>query len=459
MDKTGEILWSESKDFIERALKKTGVPGCSVGVLHQGEIKTAGFGTSNLEKMSQVSGETLFQIGSISKTFTATLVLKLVEESKLDLHLPVRTYLPDFKVADETVSASVTPYHLLTHSAGWDGDLFLDTGAGEDAIHKYIQRMAVREQLYPLGEFYSYNNSGFVVLGGILEAVTQKPLEELYRSYIIQPLGLKHLFFTAADVITYDYSVGHQPTHDGNNVARPWAMPRCALSMGGIVTNVGDLLIYAQCYLAKGKTSNGKQLLSAELITEMFKPKQIINKEDRTSVGFSWMRRELENCTLISHGGGTNGQATQLTLLPEHDFALAIFTNSDRGGLVIEEVQKFLLKTYLNVTYQLPKVIQSSPEQLAACTGIGSRPGVNLYMDMMGKHLVGLLEDTVGFPSENDPPPPPLPPFRIGRCAEDRLIVLDGDMKDLVIDLFRDADGKINYLRASRMFRFSPKKI
>jgi CubicO group peptidase (beta-lactamase class C family) len=457
MDKVNDNLWTESKGFIESILKKTGVPGCSVGILHQGEIKADGFGFSNIEKKSPVSGKTLFQIGSITKTFTATVAMKLVEENKLDLHLPVQSYLPDFKVVDESASIKVTPYHLLTHSAGWDGDLFLETGDGDDAIQKYIKRMAEREQLMPLGEYFSYNNAGFAVLGGILEAITQKRLEELYRSYIIEPLGLEHLFFNAADVITYDFSVGHHSSPEGNNVARPWRVPRNVLPMGGIVTNVGDLLLYAQCYLAKGTTPNGKQILKPESITEMFSPKLFINKEDRTSVGYSWMRRDLANCYIISHGGGTNGQITQLSLLPDHDFALAIFTNSDHGGNLIQEVQKFLLKTYLDVAYDIPKEIVSTPEQLAVYIGTASRPGYNVYIDMIGKSLVGLEEVTFGFPTENDPPPPPAPPYRIGRCAEDRLIILDGDGKGMPIDVFRDAEGKINYLRAGRMYRFSPK--
>ena len=457
MESVNDNRWVETKAFIEGVLKKTGVPGCSVGILHQGEILSAGFGVSNIEKGYSVSGDTLFQIGSITKTFTATLAMKLVEEKKLDLHRPVRAYLPDFKVADEAVSAEGTPYHLLTHSAGWDGDLFLDTGDGEDAIPKYIQRMATREQLMPPGEYFSYNNAGFAVLGGILEAVTQKRLEELHRANIIEPLGLGHVYLNAGEAITHDFAVGHHPAPEGNVVARPWRLQRAVLPMGGIITNVGDLLRYAQCYLAKGQTPDGKQVLQPETVAEMFAPKVQINPEDGTSVGYAWMRRDLEDGAILSHGGGTNGQITQLSLLPERDFALAIFTNSDKGGALIQEVQKFLLKTYLDIDLDSPKAIESTPEQLATYAGTARRPGFNVYTEMVGGCLVGLQEVTIGFPTEDDPPPPPGQPYRIGRCAEDRLIVLDGDGKGMPIDVFRDEAGKINYLRAGRMYRFTPK--
>jgi CubicO group peptidase (beta-lactamase class C family) len=456
MNAVNDNRWIEATKFIESIFKKTGIPGCCVGILHQGEFKTCAFGVSNIEKLSPVTEKTLFQIGSISKTFTATVAMKLVEENKLDLHKPVRSYLKDFKVADEAVSAQVTPYHLLTHSAGWEGDFFVETGDGEDAHQRYIQRMTDRQQLFPLGEYFSYNNAGFAVLGGILEAVTQKPIEALYRETIVGPLGLEHLFFNAAEAITYDFAVGHHASPEGNRAARPWRMPRGLLSMGGIVTDVGDLLHYAQCYLVKGKTPAGTQMLKPESITEMFTPKVTNNKDDRTSVGYSWMRRELKSGYLIRHGGGTNGQLTELNLLPEHDFALAIFTNGDQGGRLISEVQQYLLKTYPDAAFDMPKEIESTPEQLAAYAGTASRQGFKVHLAMMGRHLVGLDEETIGFPTENDPPPPPSQPFRVGRCAEDRLIILDGDGKNGIFDVFRDAEGKIQYIRAGRMYQFTP---
>ena len=449
-------LWSKVTAFVENAMKETNVPGCSVGILHHGEIKSAGFGVASTEKMDPVGENTLFQIGSISKTFTAMVSLKLVEDGKLDLDKPVRTYLPDFQVADEAVSAAVTLRHLLTHTAGWDGDLFIETGDGDDAIEKYILRMAERKQIFALGKYFSYNNSGFAVLGAILEKVSQMKLEELYRNYIIDPLELKQVFFNAGEVITYDFAVGHHSSPEGNQVARPWRLSRNILPMGGIITTTADLLRYAECYLAQGKTPDGRQILKPETILAMFTPKMTINSEDHTSVGYSWMRRDLHNSYIINHGGGTKGQITQLSMLPEHNFALAIFTNSDDGGKLIPRIQSFLLKTYLNVEYALPKVIESTPGQLSGYTGVAYRPGMKIYLEMMGDHLVGLSEYTIGFPTEKDPPPPPEPPFRVGRCAEDRLIILDGDGKDIPVDIFRDADGNIIHMRSGRMFNFNP---
>src|SRR5262245_3298695 len=106
------------------------VPGVAVGVLHDGQESIEGFGVTSVEDPLPVDATALFQIGSITKTFTATAVMRLVEQGKLDLDVPFRTYLPDLWLVDESVAARVTLRHALTHVAGWPGDLFEDCGPG-----------------------------------------------------------------------------------------------------------------------------------------------------------------------------------------------------------------------------------------------------------------------------------------------------------------------------------------
>lgn len=448
--------WEKLEKIVEEWKVKYAIPGCSIGILQGGEIRTAGFGLSHAELGRKVSADTLFQIGSITKTFTATLAMKLVEEGRLDLLTPVRTYLPDFKVSDEYASNQVTPFHLLTHSAGWDGDLFIDTGDGEDAIFSYVAKMADREQIFPLGQFFSYNNAGFAVLGAVLEQITGKPLEDLFRSYILHPLGLKNVFFNAGEVISYDFAVGHQDSDQDSRVARPWNMPRCVLPMGALVTTPRDLLKFAQCYLEDGRTPDGQQMLKPETIMDMFSSKIPISPEDKTSTGYSWRRRDIEQGILVGHGGGTNGQISQLSMLPEQGFAFAIFTNSEKGDRLIAKLHQFILEEFVNVTYELPKAISSTPDQLAGFEGTASRPGFKFTLRMIGDQLVGMEEITIGFPTEKDPPPPPSQPVRVGRCGEDRLIILDGEYKDSPIDIFRDSQGIIRYMRLGRMYNFTP---
>ncbi len=123
------------------------VPGVSIGILYLDHLYTRGLGITNIDHPLMVDEETLFQIGSITKTFTCTLAMQLVEQGLLTLDAPVRTYLPDFRVQSEMVSANVTIRHLLTHSSNWVGDFFIDTGEGADASAIYVERMAELPQI------------------------------------------------------------------------------------------------------------------------------------------------------------------------------------------------------------------------------------------------------------------------------------------------------------------------
>ena len=123
---------------VRNAMEETATPGVAVGLLHEGAEHTAGFGVTSVENPVEVTPETLFQIGSITKTFTGTTAMCLVEQGLLDLDAPLRTYLPDLMLGDEDVAARATMRHLFTHTGGWIGDYFDDLGAGDDALARMI---------------------------------------------------------------------------------------------------------------------------------------------------------------------------------------------------------------------------------------------------------------------------------------------------------------------------------
>jgi CubicO group peptidase (beta-lactamase class C family) len=231
--------------FVEKTMKRRGIPGVAVGVLCQGKTDTAGFGVTNVDHSLPVTDETLFQIGSITKTFTSLAVMRLVEQGKLDLDATVRTYLPGFCVADETASAQATVRHLLIHTAGWAGDLFLDTGPGDDASAKYVAKMADLQQLAPLGAVWSYNNASFYLVGHLIEQVTDETYEQALKDLVLEPLELEHCYLDPGDVMTHRFAVGHHAGADGAEVARPWPLPRAARPAGGLICDVKALLRYA----------------------------------------------------------------------------------------------------------------------------------------------------------------------------------------------------------------------
>jgi len=432
--------------FLPDLMEEKGVPGVVVGVLHAGKVQTAAFGVTNLDHPLAVTEETLFQIGSITKTFTGSAIMRLVEMGKLDLDAPVQDYVPEFKVQDNAAAAGATVRHLLTHTGGWMGDFFNDTGLGDDALEKYVADMADLAQLAPLGQLWSYNNAGFVLAGLIVERVTGAKYETALKELVLDPLNLEHSFLNPGDVMTYRFVVGHNKTdEEGLQVARPWPLPRAVYPAGGIICSVGDLLCYAQFHLGDGKLDDGTQILAAELLAQMQQPQVTVWSEEKW--GLAWAVDDSAGVRQVSHGGGTTGQVSLLTLAPSLQMAVAVLTNSNRGGELTHKVTNRLLKTYAGLDIPDPAVIDSPAELLASFAGryIGGFDDVELaFQD--GK-LMGSITYKYGFPDKDMPPPPPPPPMQIMLCEQDRLLVLDGDYKDAKLDVLRRDDGSIGWLR------------
>jgi len=442
-----EAKWDRLSEVVEQKMKQTGVPGVAVGILHEGQTTAAGFGVTNVDHPQPVTDQTLFQIGSITKTFTTTAVMRLAEMGKLELEATVRTYLTDFTVADEAASSQATIRHLLTHMGGWVGDFFHDTGPGDDALSKYVADMAELEQLAPIGTVWSYNNAGFFVAGHLMALVTGQSYQAALRELVLDPLGLESCYFDAGEVITHGFAVGHNVTEEGPQVAHPWSLPRAAYPAGGVVCHVRDLLRYARVHLGDGATEDGPRLLRPESMSLMHSPQVTIRGEKET-MGLAWFIEDVDGTRLDSHGGGTNGQISLLLLVPEHSFAVAIVTNANSGGTVTRDVSRWALKQYLGVDSPDPTPRESSEAQLTPYVGRYVRPFAEIELGILAGRLISQTVYKGGFPTEDTPPPPPPPPASLALCATDRLLVLDGPNKGARADIIRRPDGEIGWLRA-----------
>ena len=120
-------------------MKEHGIPGVAVGMIHQGARYIKGYGVTNVDYPTPVDGDTLFRIGSTTKTFTGAAAMRLVDRGKLDLDERVRTYLPEFATSQPSVARRVTLRQLLNHSAGWLGEYYADKGPGDDALARYVE--------------------------------------------------------------------------------------------------------------------------------------------------------------------------------------------------------------------------------------------------------------------------------------------------------------------------------
>jgi CubicO group peptidase (beta-lactamase class C family) len=440
-----DTTWKTLGEMIAQIMNRRQIPGVAAGILYEGQTWTAGFGITNVDHPLAVTDETLFQIGSITKTFVGTAIMRLVEQGRLDLDATVRTYLPGFRVADEAASQGATVRHLLTHTGGWAGDYFHATGAGDDALARYVADMAELPQIAPLGQIWSYNNAGFSVAGRVIEVVTGQPFEAALHDLVLEPLGLAGAFLDPGQVMTHRFAVGHSAGEDGPQVARPWPLERSSHAQGGLVCHIKHLLRYARFHLSDGTAADRAEILSAESLAAMQTP-QISCWRDE-AWGLTWALAEIDGVRQVWHSGGTRGQIARLVLLPARGFALGILTNADLGGSLADEVRRWALEAYLDLKDPKPEPIDASAEDLAAYTGHYEGFFSDVDLGLLGGRLVAQVTPKRSFPNEQTPVLPPPRPVALGLCERDRLLVLDGRSKGDTADVIRREDGSIGWIR------------
>ena len=363
---------NELQDRLDGLVAELGVTGVAAGVLLDGQESYAFSGLTSVENPLSVDENTLFQVGSVTKTFTATALLRLVDQGLVDLHAPVRTYLPEFRTKQPKVGEQVTVFHLLNHTAGWDGDLFADTGNGDDSLARYVELMAGLDQVTPLGGLASYNNASLSLAGRVIEKVTGAAYEQALRDLLLTPLGLENSWFFPADVMTRRFAVGHTRHPDGRvTVNRPWPVPRSSTPAGGLSASAADQLAWARFHLSDGATAGGARLLPAALLRGMREPTVDMGCSAYGEyVGLTWMLRDVGGMRLVSHDGGTNGQFAKLILVPERGFALISMTNSGPTGPWLNHVlTEWALEHYLQLEDVRPEPLVSAVDDLASFAG------------------------------------------------------------------------------------------
>lgn len=437
---------AELDQLVPAAMDRLRVPGVVVGLRHEGAEEIAAYGMTSVEHPLPVDADTLFQIGSITKTFVASLMMRLVEAGMLDLEAPLRAYLPELRPADAD-AARVTLAHLLTHTAGWEGDYFDDFGAGDDALARYVAGMAALPRLTPPGQIFNYNNAGFSLAGRLVEVVTGQPFEAALRERLLAPLGMERAFFFAEEVISERFAVGHLVRDERPTVARPWALSRCAHPAGGLTTSVRDLLRYARFSLGDGTADDGARLLSRATLAAMRAPRVATNMTGG-AVGLAWMLSASDGVHFVQHGGATNGQMANLLLAPERDLAVIVLTNGGRGNVLAAEVTRWALERRLGLGQPDPTPRPRPAAELAAYVGRYTQRLTDVELALAGDELVMTMIPKGGFPKTDSPPRPAPPPARLGFYDQDRALVLDTYQRGTRVEFVRDAGGAIAWLRS-----------
>ena len=435
----------------EAKMKEYGVPGVALGILQNGVPTVRGLGITNVEDPLPVTAHTVFPIASISKTFATTAMLRLIEQGKVDLHAPVRKYLPDFRVRDEAASRDVTIWHLLTHLGGWEGQVS-GPERGTATLENFVGSIHDLMQVAPPGAAWSYNNAGFSIAGRVIEVVTGQSISAALRDLVFTPLGLEHAGTTAGDFIVNRFAAGHTTRNGTPMLQRPF-VPSSSITAGGVGLCITDLLTYARFHLGDGTAANGQRVLARSSL-ELMRTPQIRKQSTDDDMGVGWHLRTVGPIHTASHGGTLAGHILLLEIVPERNFAIAILTNSNVGWRLIQDVEREALKSYLGATYALNQGIahRGLVETLPSYEPLARQPDPAPYVGTYARPTNTVVVHADGgklFVQEHQNSGRVGFDWPVSFFGPDRTVVMDGPEKGQTIEFVRDAAGKVNWVRVT----------
>ncbi len=447
--------------LLKAGVRRHKVPGASVAVYRRGRLYQAAAGVLNLETRVPVTEDAVFQIGSITKLFTSTLILQLADEGLLDLDEPVQAVLPGFAVADPMTSRSVTPRQLLSHSSGMDGDLFAATGHGDDSIARLLDMGTLLPSLFPPGERFSYCNFGFAVLGRITETLTGMTWDQAMRRRLFRPLDMNHALTRPEETLRYRAAMGHVPNPKKRGrqmlTPMPWLSPGQKAAGATPMMSAGDLLKFVAMHLNRGVARSGERLLSRSAVRLMQKPQVRLPKHFPRGLnawGLGWMLARWSGKRVMGHDGGTAGQYAFLRAVPEEDLALVLLTNGGDAQGLEEALFRPLLKSLARIEAPgLPEVDEDLTDRLAGA----HRRYTGRYANITGITEISsrggrlYLESTPTSPAGG----PPLKKTPLKFVDRNTVRLAGGHPAvDRTVLIFQDpGDDPARYLLATRLLR------
>ncbi|MFI8421174.1 serine hydrolase domain-containing protein [Streptomyces sp. NPDC085479] len=432
--------------IVEALAEEHGVPGASVGILTGGQETFVHHGVTSLAHPRPVDDRTVFHVASVSKTFTATALLRLAERGDVDLAAPVRRYVPELVLADEEAAAGITVLQLLNHTAGFDWNL-IDAEDEDGSLAAFVAKLDRLPLVAPPGARASYSQAGYNLAGRIVEKVTGQSFERAMAELVLEPLGLADTVFDADDVMLRPFVVGHVHDADGGlRAARPWKSHRAGARGdnpgGGIASTTADLLAWARFHLG-----DGDGLLRTDTLHGM-RDETVELRGSTLGDGFGtgWFLRAVDGVRTIGHGGSGNGQYAELHLVPGHDFAVVTLANSEEGYLFNQAVVRAAFEHFLGLVEKDPEPVPYDEGKAREVAGRYEIDAMNLDIATDGVRLTLAVEIKPELRQSSDADmPPDIAPAAMGFLPGDgdEYVLTEGVLAGQRGFFTRDADGRV----------------
>ncbi len=334
-----------------------------------------GYGYRNADDKVLNDDKTIFQLGSITKQFTAAVILQLQKQKKLALSDKLSKYFPGYPKG-----GSITIQQLLTHTSG-----IYNYTNDEKFMENEITKPATREKMMALfqdkpldfspGTAWSYSNSGYSLLGYIIEAVTKKPYEEAVRKYIFTPLKMKHSGFDFTHLKSNEKAIGYFKLNDKESMPAPIVDSTVSFSAGAMYSTIGDLYLWHE-----GLENN--IVLSKTQQEAAYTPV-------KNDYGYGWGIDSIDGKRRVGHGGGIHGFITNISRVPEDDLCIVLLSNASDQSL--NDITKSIYAILYNEEYTLPQeknVTMLPKETLEQYEGeYEIQPGFTVVMQMKDGEL------------------------------------------------------------------------
>lgn len=428
------------------SIQRHGVPGASGALWVDGSLFEFCSGVANARTGVVSTPDTIFQIGSIAKSFTATLTMQLVERGKLRLDAPIGAYLPELRLGDDNGLWEITLRHLLAHTSGIDGDLLTDTGRDSDALAKLAETLGSVSQLHRPGAWFSYCNLGYNILGRALEVASGRIWDDLLRDSLIEPHGLAHTVTSADEALRHSVAIGHVPGVDGKPalVERPFAPRSNGPSGMTMACAARDLVTFGRVHLDGGLSATGGRILSPASISAM-RTLQVANpfNHNYRGWGLGWMLFDDTGEKMFGHDGGAAGNCAFLRVLPAQRIVAALLVNHERGMPVYRDLFERRLHELAGI--EVPPVLTmpahpSDLVNLALYAGTYQRHGQTIELHRDGQRLRARLH---GDYVDSDVL------FELAPLSRDRFVAALAHARVPVHFFDFDGAGRPGYLHAS----------
>lgn len=400
-DKKIKCLLEEMDTIADDALKLFNVPGCAVGVVIDDHIIVSrGYGLRQFDNESPVEENTLFSIGSCTKSFTAFLIGQLVEEGKVTLDDPVKKYLPEFCLYNQDLTDHVTIRDLLAHRTGIERHdaLWLFSTTLKTSFLNVFRHF---EPAFKLRQEFLYNNLMYSVLGKVIEQVTGQSWDENISSRLLKPLKMDESFTSLEQLQeSSNLAMPHAEIHEILKVI-PFCNTNLVKPGGGIHSTIQDMTKYVGLQLSDGTFLN-KKFIQPEIFQELHTLQMPFSakaneheKFQHLGYALGWFVSKYREHHLISHGGVVDGYVSEVAFVPQHKIGIVVLTNSSTDGqYAVSCIRNQILDRLLGMEQlNWPEKIQEGRNKGKAAL----QKALQGYESYVHDSNLSILQDYVGF--------------------------------------------------------------